>query len=59
MSKVNINEIDLEDPDSLEELNENFEKIPRKKKFDDETTASKHSRKKDKKRVDKELPESD
>ena len=59
MSKIDISKIDLEDPDSLEEMNENFEKIPKKKKFDDETTASKHSKKKDKKRVDKELPEAD
>jgi len=29
MSKIDISKIDLEDPDSLEEMNENFEKIPK------------------------------
>lgn len=59
MPKVNVNELDLDNLDEIEELNENFEKIHKGKRFDDGTTASKNSHKKGNKRIEIEEPESE
>ena len=57
MSKINVNELDIERLDEIEELGTTFVKIPKKKKFDDGTKPSKFAKKKGSNRIlDEEHP---